>query len=52
VLRALRIPALSGGLEASFQEMLDQPGAGGRRQRGPDRGEPAAGLAGVPARSP
>ena len=26
VLRALRIPALSGGWKASFQEMLDQPG--------------------------
>src|ERR1700689_2967119 len=26
VLRALRIPALSGGGKASFQEMLDQPG--------------------------
>ncbi len=28
VLRALRIPALSGGWKTSFQEMLDQPGAG------------------------
>jgi ferredoxin-NADP reductase/MOSC domain-containing protein YiiM len=27
VLRALRIPALSGGWKASFQEMLDQPGS-------------------------
>ena len=26
MLRALRIPALSGGWKASFQEMLDQPG--------------------------
>ena len=26
LLRALRIPALSGGWKASFQEMLDQPG--------------------------
>jgi ferredoxin-NADP reductase/MOSC domain-containing protein YiiM len=34
VLRALRIPALSGGWKASFQEMLDQPG-------------PAAGNAGL-----
>ena len=48
VLRALRIPALSGGWKASFQEMLDQPGRG-RRQRGPDRSEPAAGVARVPA---
>ena len=29
VLRALRIPALSGGWKASFQEMLDQPGQRG-----------------------
>src|SRR6202451_3703363 len=28
LLRALRIPALSGGWRASFQEMLDQPGQG------------------------
>jgi ferredoxin-NADP reductase/MOSC domain-containing protein YiiM len=28
VRRALRIPALSGGWKASFQEMLDQPGQG------------------------
>jgi ferredoxin-NADP reductase/MOSC domain-containing protein YiiM len=27
LLRALRIPALSGGWKASFQEMLDQPGS-------------------------
>src|SRR6204780_1008873 len=48
LLRALCIPALSGGWKTSFQEMLDQPG-GGRRQRGPGRGEPAAGVARVPA---
>src|ERR1700685_2209448 len=70
LLRALRIPALSGGGEASFQEMTAQPGqargtacgAWGtsraeraapppgppRRQRGPGRGEPAAGVARVP----
>jgi ferredoxin-NADP reductase/MOSC domain-containing protein YiiM len=29
VLRALRIPALSGGWKTSFQEMLDEPGQGG-----------------------
>ena len=29
LLRALRIPALSGGWKASFQEMLDQPGQAG-----------------------
>ncbi len=29
LLRALRIPALSPGWKSSFQEMLDQPGAGG-----------------------
>ena len=28
LLRALRIPALSGGWKTSFQEMLDQPGRG------------------------
>ena len=48
VLRALRIPALSGGWKASFQEMLDQPGQAGW-QRGPSRSEPAAGVARVPA---
>ena len=54
VLRALRIPALSAGWKASFQEMLDQSGQAGHptpapRQRGPDRSEPAAGVARVPA---
>ena len=48
VLRALRIPALSAGWKASFQEML-RPVRPGRRQRRPDRSQPAAGLARVPA---
>ena len=48
VLRALRIPALSAGWKSSFQEMLDQSGKASR-QRGPDRSEPAAGVARVPA---
>jgi MOSC domain-containing protein YiiM len=44
--RALRIPALPAGWRTSFQEMLSQ--ARRDRQRGPDGGEPAAVLAGVP----
>ena len=34
VLRALRIPVLSGGRKASFQEMLDQPGQPAERRLG------------------
>ena len=36
--RALRIPALSPGWQASFRAMLEQPAAGRRRQRRADRG--------------
>ena len=46
--RAADPGALPDGWQASFQAMLDQPGAGAARQRRADRGEPAAGLARVP----
>ncbi len=46
LLRALRIPALSPGWQGSFRALLD--GAPGQRERGPDRCEPAAGLARFP----
>ena len=46
LLRALRIPALSPGWQASFRALLD--GDAGQRQRRPDGGEPAARLAGLP----
>ena len=46
LLRALRIPALSPGWQASFRALLE--GDAGERQRRPDRGEPAARLAGLP----
>ena len=42
--RALRIPALSPGWQASFRALLD--GRAGQRQRRPGRDEPAARLAG------
>ena len=46
LLRALRIPALSPGWQASFRALLD--GRAGRRQRRPGRDEPAAGVARLP----
>ena len=46
LLRALRVPALSPGWQASFRALLD--GATRQRQRRSDGREPAAGLAGVP----
>ena len=46
LLRALRIPALSPGWQASFRALLE--GGARQRQRGPRRDEPAAGLDRVP----
>ena len=46
LLRALRIPALSPGWQASFHALLD--GGTRQRQRRADSSEPAAGLAGLP----
>ena len=50
VAQALRIPALPDGWKASFRALLDQPARpAGAGNAGLVRGEPAAGLAGVPA---
>ena len=46
LLRALRIPALSPGWQASFRALLD--GGAGQRQRRPRGDEPAPGLARLP----
>ena len=46
LLRALRIPALSPGWQASFRALLD--GEARQRQRRPGGGEPAPGLARLP----
>src|ERR1700733_8573383 len=43
LLRALRIPALSGGWKTSFQEMLDQPGQGAGNAGLADESPPPAG---------
>ena len=53
VLSALRIPALPEGWKASFRAVADQAGMSAAPgvatgQRRADRGEPAAGLAGIP----